>query len=138
MGSWRTIRALYVPSAKGAVHSTVEAAASGVSAGDSQGGQEAEAAGTGDSVTGAENFRGMAVQEVQTVLPRKPRGIWDNTAGTRWLFAQSGALLVQYRPGRVRFFPRRGARIAERGVGTSSAVAGRRSTRSINSPVASQ
>ena len=37
------------------------------------------------------------------------------------------------------FFPsRRGVRIAERGVGTSAAAASGRSTRSINSPVASQ
>ena len=49
-------------------------------------------------------------------------------------------------PGRVRavcwvggrIFPRRGARIAERGVGTSVAAANERSTLSINSPVASQ
>ena len=48
-------------------------------------------------------------------------------------------------PGRVRavcwvggrIFPRRGARIAERGVGTSVAAATERSTLSINSPVAS-
>ena len=60
---------------RAAVHSTADDAASEVSAGASQGGQEAGASGAGDSASGAENFRGMAVQEVQATLPREFHGI---------------------------------------------------------------